>query len=249
MRALQLIICTLIALSSCTKKADLTTGNNTTQVKDSSTLKLVNTDTIRYLALGDSYTIGQSVSQAESFPYQLTDTLGKLGFKTANPVIIATTGWTSEDLIVGIGQYNQHTPLSNNYDIVTLLIGVNDQYQGLSQSAYQTNFVQLLQQAIAYAKGDKTRVFVLSIPDYGVTPFANGQDATIGPEIDQFNAINLQESRAAGVNYLDITGISREAATNAALIAPDGLHPSGLMYAQWVAGLVPMVVSSINKTN
>ena len=249
MRTIQLIIFTLLALTGCTKKNGLTNSGNTVYTKDSTTLKIVNNDTIRYLALGDSYTIGQSVPLAESFPYQLTDTLSKLGFKTANPLIIATTGWTSADLITGIEQYNQNTPLSNNYDFVTLLIGVNDQYQGLSQTAYQKNFVQLLQQAIAYAKGDKTRVFVLSIPDYGVTPFANGQDAVIGPEIDQFNAINLEESRMAGVNYLDITGISREAANSPNLIAPDGLHPSGLMYAQWVAALLPMVISRINKTN
>ncbi|WP_461450834.1 SGNH/GDSL hydrolase family protein [Mucilaginibacter sp.] len=248
MKAIQLIIFTLIALSGCTKKTDVAVSNNITY-KDSSILKIVKSNTIRYLALGDSYTIGESVSQSQSFPYQLTDTLGKLGFKVANPVIIATTGWTTQNLIDGIAQYNQHMPLSNNYDVVTLLIGVNDQYQGLSQTLYQQNFVLLLQQAISYAKGDKTRVFVLSIPDYGVTPFAAGEDATIGPEIDQFNAINLQESRAAGVNYLDITGISREAATNHALLAPDGLHPSGLMYAQWIAGLMPMVVSRINKTN
>jgi len=246
MRTLQLIIFSIIAFSGCTKKADMTAGNNTSYPKDTTTLKIVNTDTIRYLALGDSYTIGEAEPLAESFPYQLTDTLKGLGFKAQNPLIIATTGWTTSNLISAIAG---HTPLQNNYDFVTLLIGVNDQYQGGSQTVYRSNFIQLLHTAIAYAKGDKTRVFVLSIPDYGVTPFAGGQDAAIGPQIDAFNAINLQESNNAGVNYLDITGISREAATNSTLIAPDGLHPSASMYAQWVAKLFPMVVARINKTN
>jgi lysophospholipase L1-like esterase len=246
MKALQLIIFSIIAFSGCTKKADVAVSNSTPYVKDTTTLKIVNTDTIKYLALGDSYTIGEAEPLAVSFPYQLTDTLKGMGFKTQNPLIIATTGWTTGDLMSAIAE---HTPLQNNYDFVTLLIGVNDQYQGASQTLYRTNFIQLLHTAIAYAKGDKTRVFVLSIPDYGVTPFAAGEDATIGPQIDAFNAINLQESNNAGVNYLDITGISREAATNKTLIAPDGLHPSASMYAQWVAELFPMVIKRINKTN
>jgi len=246
MRVLQLIIFSIIAFSGCTKKADVAVSESTPYIKDTTTLKIVNTDTIRYLALGDSYTIGEAEPLAVSFPYQLTDTLKGLGFKAQNPLIIATTGWTTNDLISAIAE---HSALQNNYDFVTLLIGVNNQYQGGSQDTYRTQFIQLLHTAIAYAKGDKTSVFVLSIPDYGVTPFANGQDATIGPQIDAFNAINLQESNNAGVNYLDITGISREAATNSTLIAPDGLHPSASMYAQWVAKLFPMVVARINKAN
>ena len=209
-------------------------------------LKVVNTDTIRYLALGDSYTVGQSIPQSGSFPYQLVFNLQALGFKPAAPVEIAVTGWTSADLVNGIAM---NPPLQHNYDLVSLLIGENDQRLGVSDSVYRTNFDKLLQTAITYAKGDKTRVFVLSLPDYGVTPFANGQDAVIGPEIDHFNAINLQESENAKVNYFNITAISREAATNLSLLAPDDLHPSAAMYAQWVEGLVPMVVSSVNKIN
>jgi lysophospholipase L1-like esterase len=247
MRTLQLIILTLISLSGCAKKQDVAVGDNTPYIKDTTKLKIVNTDTIRYLALGDSYTIGESEPQAQSFPYQLTDSLSHLGFKAQNPVIIATTGWTTGDLLNGIAQ---RSPVATNYDFVTLLIGVNDQYQGASQALYQKNFDELLQQAIYFAKGDKTRVFVLSIPDYGVTPFAAGEDGTIGPIIDQFNSINLTESKLAGVdNYLNITSISRQAASNSALIAPDGLHPSGLMYKEWVDALLPMVIARINKAN
>lgn len=244
MKCLQLILITLTTLSGCTKKAEVTATNSKPHIDTIVTIKPMNSDSLSYLALGDSYTIGEAEPQAQSFPYQLTDSLQHIGFKIGNPLIIATTGWTTQNLIDAI---TYHSPLPDTYDFVTLLIGVNDEYQGLSQSEYRTNFVKLLTTAISYAKGDKTRVFVLSIPDYGVTPFAGGQDAEIGPQIDAFNAINLQESSNAGVNYLNITGISREAANNPSLIAPDGLHPSGLMYAQWVAGLIPMIVARINK--
>jgi len=131
--------------------------------------------------------------------------------------------------------------------LVTLLIGVNDQYQGLSQENYRIKFAAVLQTVIGFANGDTSRIFVLSIPDYGVTPFANGDDSIIGPQIDQFNAINKEISLKAGVQYLDITPISRVAAHNAALVAPDGLHPSALMYAYWMQQLEPMVATRLNK--
>jgi lysophospholipase L1-like esterase len=177
---------------------------------------------------------------SQSFPYQLS---GLLGLQ-ANPTIIATTGGTTNNLIYAISTSNI---TNKTYDFVTLLIGVNDQYQGVNIDDYRTRFKQLLQTAITFAKGDKTRVFVLSIPDYGVTPFANGDDSRIGPEIDNFNFVNRSESGYAGVNYLDITGISKQAATDATLIAPDGLHPSAKMYALWVQQLAPMVATRLNK--
>lgn len=202
------------------------------------------TDSITYLALGDSYTIGQSVSQAESYPYQLTALLSAEGFKTRNPDIIAVTGWTTDNLINAIAE----SPFqSTNYSFVTLLIGVNDQYQGMSQANYTIKFAQVLNTAISYAKGDPNRVFVLSIPDYGVTPFADGNDAVIGPQIDQFNNINETISHKAGVHYLNITAISRQAANNPQLIASDGLHPSGIMYGLWVNMLEPLVATQLNK--
>ena len=247
MRALQFILITLTAFAGCTKKADPPAKNAvTTKTPDTTVIvKHMYPDTINYLALGDSYTVGEAEPQAQSFPYQLTDSLRKAGYiNTNDPQIIAVTGWTTLNLITAI---RNHAPLQHNYSFVTLLIGVNDQFQGASQSGYRINFVQLLNTAISYAGGDKTRVFVLSIPDYGVTPFAGGQDAVIGPEIDAFNAINREESGNAGVNYLDITSISREAANDLSLIAPDGLHPSGKMYTQWVLKLLPMVETRLYK--
>ncbi len=247
MRALQFILITLTAFAGCSKKAEPPVKNIvTTKTPDTTVIvKPMYHDTINYLALGDSYTVGEAEPQAQSFPYQLADSLRIAGYiNTNDPQIIAVTGWTTLNLITAI---NVHAPLQHNFSFVTLLIGVNDQFQGNTQSSYRTNFVQLLNTAISYAGGDKTRVFVLSIPDYGVTPFAGGQDAVIGPEIDAFNAINREESGNAGVNYLDITGISREAAIDLSLIAPDGLHPSGKMYTQWILKLLPMVEARLTK--
>lgn len=195
-----------------------------------------------YLALGDSYTIGESVRQDGSFPYQLKALLGKQGCTIADPKIIAVTGWTTGDLKDAITK----AQISEQYHLVTLLIGVNNQYRGYSQSEYHTEFVQLLNTAIGFAGGDKHKVFVLSIPDYSVTPFAQNSDKhKIATEIDQFNAINKQESAKAGANYLDITDLSRRAMHDDALIASDGLHPSAKMYGEWVKRLAPMVVEKI----
>jgi lysophospholipase L1-like esterase len=243
MKALQLILITLTALTGCAKKP---VNTPIVSKRDTTITKPMPDTNLTYLALGDSYTIGQSVIQNESFPYQLVNLLNSTdGFHVDAPNIIATTGWTTNQLINAISY--RKTP-TNHYDIVTLLIGVNDQYQGNSQTNYQTEFAQVLQTAINSARdSDKTRVFVLSIPDYGVTPFANGQDSVIGPQIDQFNAINKAISLKAGVNYLDITAISREAANDPTLIADDGLHPSPKMYALWIQQLAPVVAARLDE--
>jgi lysophospholipase L1-like esterase len=239
MKLLYSIILTLTALSGCAKKqAD--TASVTMTKKDTAAVVLQS-----YLALGDSYTIGEAVPDTSSYPYQLQQVLDQLKYKFTAPTIIATTGWTTDDLISAIAQNNGVQ--GKTYDMVTLLIGVNDQYQGLSQDNYEIKFQQVLNTAIQFAGGNKAHVFILSIPDYGVTPFAHGNDAIIGPLIDQFNAINKSASLAAGVNYLDITGISREAATDPTLIAPDGLHPSGKMYALWVQQLAPLVLKNLKQ--
>ncbi len=242
MRTLQIILITLTSLTGCEKKATLAKAAKT----DTTVTKTMATppDTLSYLALGDSYTIGEAEPLAQSFPYQLTGALNGQSLKVGAPTIIAITGWTTDDLINAIAQSGV---TAKKFSFVTLLIGVNDQYQGLGQDNYKIKFVQLLNTAITFANGDASRVFVLSIPDYGVTPFANGQDNVIGPQIDQFNAINNAKSLAAGVNYLDITAISRMAATDPTLIAPDGLHPSAKMYMMWVQQLAPMVAAQLKK--
>ena len=237
MKTLCLLLFSLSTLVGCGKNSmdSQTDTNSTVSTSTGST-------TYTYLALGDSYTIGQSVPLSASFPYQLQAQLGTLNYTVANPNIIAVTGWTTQNLINGISQAR----ITQQFSFVTLLIGVNNQYQGLSQTDYRTDFVQLLNTAIGYAGGNKNRVFVLSIPDYSVTPFAQGSDiATISSEIDQFNSINLDESTKAGVNYVNITDISRQAATDPTLIASDGLHPSQKMYALWVQRLTPLVAAQI----
>ncbi|MEO8794399.1 MAG: SGNH/GDSL hydrolase family protein [Daejeonella sp.] len=189
-----------------------------------------------YLALGDSYTIGEAVEQSQSFPYQLSSKLNGAGIKTEKPEIIATTGWTTAELIAAIKQRN----IQKKFDLVTLLIGVNNQYRGYSQETYRAEFRELLNTAIDYANGNLKNVYVVSIPDWGVTPFAqnSGRDIQkISDEIDQFNAINKEETAARGITYIDITPESRKAKTDVSLVASDGLHPSGKMYEYWAEQL------------
>jgi lysophospholipase L1-like esterase len=239
MKGLHLALVFFTIISGCSKKQSIRPVMPDV-IKGDTTM----TNSRSYLALGDSYTIGEAVPLTQSFPYQLIDLLASSKIPTAHPTIIATTGWTTDNLINAIA----HSGVTDKkYDIVTLLIGVNDQFQGLSQGNYRTKFVQVLHTAIDFANGDTSRVFVLSIPDYGVTPFAGGRDGVIGPLIDQFNTINKAESQKAGVNYLDITDISRNAANDGSLIAADGLHPSAKMYAQWVQRLESLVAARLKK--
>jgi lysophospholipase L1-like esterase len=194
---------------------------------------------VRYLALGDSYTIGESVPESERWPNQLA-TLLKQNGHDVQVTIIARTGWTTGELWQGIQKAAPQPP----YELVSLLIGVNNQYRGYDIDEYREGFRFLLDKSIEFAGGDKARVFVVSIPDWGVTPFAGGRNAAqIAFEIDAFNAVNREETEAAGVHYVDITPISRQAATDPALIAHDGLHPSGKMYGLWVEQLLPQVLA------
>ncbi len=192
----------------------------------------------RYLALGDSYTIGESVEEAERFPNQLAAMLADEG-KTVEVSIIARTGWTTGELWQGI----QAQTITPPYDMVSLLIGVNNQYRGRDTEEYRNDFAFLLNKAIEYAGGDSNRVIVFSIPDWGVTPFASGRDAEkIATEIDAFNQINLEVTNLTGAHYVDVTPVSRKAAQDPSLIAGDGLHPSGTMYAEWAKLALPIAV-------
>ena len=197
---------------------------------------------IRYLALGDSYTIGESVEATERFPNQLADFLKAGGLQT-EVTIIAKTGWTTNELWDGI----QASEINPPYDLVSLLIGVNNQYRGYAIDEYREQFVFLLNKSIEYAGGNPQRVIVLSIPDWGVTPFVHGQGGErIARDIDAFNAVNREETEKAGAQYINITPISREAAHDVTLIAGDGLHPSGKMYLEWAKLVYPAALEALD---
>jgi lysophospholipase L1-like esterase len=191
-----------------------------------------------YLALGDSYTIGEGVADTESFPFQTVQLLNNAGHPFGKPTIVAKTGWTTDELQQAIAAAS----LDSTYDMVSLLIGVNNQYRGRSSTEYAEQFEILLQQAIAFAGRRPQHVFVLSIPDWGATPYAEGRDrAQIAREIDTFNAINKSLADEYGVHYIDITPGTREAATDASLVTTDHLHPSGKEYSRWALQLAEQV--------
>ena len=196
--------------------------------------------TLRFLALGDSYTIGESVPVYQSFPYQTVQLLRKKGMAVHAAEIVAKTGWTTDELMAGIDK----TVFEKEYDIVTLLIGVNNQYRGKPADAYAIEFETLLNKAIAFAAGKKKQVFVLSIPDWGATPFAEGRDRKkIAAEIDVFNSINKKITESRGITYISITEGTREATFNQQLVAKDRLHPSGDDYARWAEKLSTAILA------
>lgn len=188
-------------------------------------------DPLRYLALGDSYTIGEAVQEADSWPNQLADRIRAAGYKLEDPQIVARSGWTADDLAAGLQQAEIEPP----YDLVSLLIGANNQFRGFSLESYRQELAALLEQAVAYAGNRPDRVLVLSIPDWSMTPVGSRFDGDlVAGEIDAFNRVIIQEADRLGVRYIDITPISRNAEKDPGLVAADGLHPSGKMYGQWV---------------
>jgi lysophospholipase L1-like esterase len=223
-----LLFCLFTSCSNGENNIGMISNNDTTIIKD-----------YTYLALGDSYTIAQSVPSAESYPAQTVKILSAENIHFAAPEIIARTGWTTTDLL---NKIKSSPPQRSSYDIVTLLIGVNNQYQHLSEEEYKNEFIVLLNKAIQYAHNEKKRVIVLSIPDYSITPFAQGSDtAYIAQQIDLFNKINSTITKQAGITYLDITAYTRISANNRSLIAVDGLHPSGKEYAVWANDLAVII--------
>lgn len=197
-----------------------------------------------YLALGDSYTIGEQVPLKENFPYQTAALLHKKGFGIADPVIVAVTGWTTDELAAAIREHH----LENTFSFVTLLIGVNNQYRGRSLENYKGEFTSLLNLAIGFAGGVSQHVFVLSIPDWGVTPFAEGKDRKkIAEEIDAYNKANREITQQHKCYYLYITDSTREAAKDNSLLAPDGLHPSAKEYKVWAEHLAPLIEEALKK--
>lgn len=199
---------------------------------------------VRFLALGDSYTIGESVPESERWPVQLAAMLRERGVPVEAPVIIARTGWTTDELAAGI----EAAAPRGTFDLVSLLIGVNNQYRGRDAEEYRLQFRERLAQAVGFADGDPRRVIVLSIPDWGVMPFAEGRDrARIAAEIDRFNAINREETSRAGARYVDVTPVSREAAGDPSLVAGDGLHPSGAQYTHWARLALPAALAALGR--
>ena len=200
------------------------------------------TQAYSYLALGDSYTIGESVLPAENFPNQTVQLLRNKRYDFTSPEVVATTGWTTDELQNKINNRTFTPP----YDIVSLLIGVNDQYRGRPVDTYKPAFENLLKQAIQFAGGKAEHVIVLSIPDWGVTPFAAGRDRDqIAREIDEYNTANKTISEKYNVNYIDITSWTREAANDPSFVAPDGLHPSAKEYKRWSEKLADKIIAII----
>lgn len=209
--------------------------------------------TFSYLALGDSYTIGEQVQLTESFPYQTVQFLRKLaitptevenpfgGFSVTAPEIIAKTGWTTDELSAAIGE----TVFLPKYDIVSLLIGVNNQYRGRSVEEFEKEFELLVQMAIQFANGIANNVYLLSIPDWSITPFAKDRDMTkISKEIDAFNDVCEKVAGKMKTNYINITNDQRADGDDSSFIAPDGLHPSGKEYKKWAEKLAKTITSN-----
>ncbi|MES2704779.1 MAG: GDSL-type esterase/lipase family protein [Bacteroidota bacterium] len=197
-----------------------------------------------YLALGDSYTIGEQVPLHDNFPYQAVKLLKDMKIEVTEPVIVAKTGWTTDELDEAIREHN----IDEKFSIVSLLIGVNNQYRGKSVDEYKTDFQQLVMEAIAFADGKADRVFVLSIPDWGVTPFAEGRDRSqVAKDIDAYNAANKEIAAANKCNYIEITGSTRDNGTVKDYLADDGLHPSSKEYTIWAQKLANAVATTLKN--
>lgn len=195
-----------------------------------------------YLAIGDSYTIGESVTPAENFPHQAVQLLQKESSVAIEARIIAKTGWTTDELETGIMVADKEEPLLPSYDFVSLLIGVNNQYRGRSVEEYKPAFEALLKKAILFAGNNASHVVVLSIPDWSVTLFAEGRDRSqIAAEIDAYNKANKEIALQYQVHYIDITSWTREAITDHTLLATDGLHPSGKEYKRWAVKIAAWI--------
>ncbi len=197
-----------------------------------------------FLSLGDSYTIGESVAEQDRWSVQLAAMLREKGVDVAPPDIIARTGWTTDELAETI----RNSDIPGNYDLVSLLIGVNNQYRGGPLNRYRSELRELLQTAIRFAEGKPGRVMVLSIPDWGVTPFARDRDpAQIAADIDAFNAACREEAQKAGVRFFDITPLTRQVGNDPSQVASDGLHYSGRQHRRWAETVLPEVMELLNQ--
>jgi len=232
MNRILILLIALVAFSCCS-------------VKNTNESEPFQPRTIKLLSLGDSYTIGESVCETCRFPEQLKESLKpSFNLQTIFELkVIATTGWTTTNLINAIADEN----LATNYDLVTLLIGVNNQYQNKPFSLYETEFPELVNTAIAKAKGDKSKVIVISIPDYAFTPFGqnNGNPTNISQQLDQYNAFAQNFCEQNNITFVNITDITREGLNNPELVASDGLHPSELAYTKFVERILPLAIEKL----
>ncbi len=251
------IYLTVIVLLGCSDRNDVSQNTSTSfddtlnnnETNDDANNQATNNDSatstqnFRLLSLGDSYTIGESVCETCRFPEQLKDRL-TTSFSADNSFelkVIAKTGWTTSNLMNAIKTEN----LLNNFDLVTLLIGVNNQYQGQPFSFYETEFPQLVDTSILLAKGDKSNVIVLSIPDYAYTPYGNGNE-NISKDIDKYNEFAQTYCTMNNISFINITDITRQGLINPDLVALDGLHPSSLAYSFFVERILPIAIDKLN---
>lgn len=243
MRRLLLISLSLLALMACRHAAEATLPETEPDTPLGPDNPPASTEQVDILALGDSYTKGESVPAAKNFPNQLADSLSSGGYTVTGVRVIAQTGWRTDQLKNAIA--GQAGIIGDStFSLVTLCIGVNNQYQGASFEKYKTEFEELLQTAIRRAGDRKERVVVLSIPDWAYTTYGqnfSNNPAEISQEIDQYNAANKAISETYGVRYIDVTGISRQGIASPDLVANDGLHPSALQYTRWVKVMMPVV--------
>jgi len=237
-----LIFIFILSLWSCSKKNDAAVVP-ALPVTVATAPPIGQNGSVSYLALGDSYTYGVGVPENMSYPNQLASLLRGQNYFAANPVVIARFGWTAGDLLNGIAASN----ITGKFDFVTILIGVNDQNKGTNTVTYTQQLNQLLNVAAAYVHGYVNRVFVISIPDWSVTPYAANMDkAQIAAGVALFNAINQEQCKKFGANYLDVSALSELAGTDATLTSTDGLHPSGKMYGLWVNQFLSKVITTFN---
>ena len=231
MRSILVLFSIVLMLSSCGSTSEIPTSTSAQ-------------NNISYLALGDSYTIGESVAEQERWPLQLTQKLRDSAYSVQSPKIIARTGWRTDELLAAMDEQLGE----EKYDLVSILIGVNNQYQGRDLEQFQEELELIIQQAIQKSKNGAENVFVVSIPDYSVTPFAQGSNVDeIAHEIMVYNERCMVTSSNYGVKYFYITDISEEAATNPDFVADDGLHPSGEMYRRWVERIFPEVKQMLEE--
>ncbi|HET8753696.1 MAG TPA: SGNH/GDSL hydrolase family protein [Salinimicrobium sp.] len=202
-----------------------------------------NSEKLSFLALGDSYTIGESVSPKLRWPVQLVDSLKSHGIALKDPKIIAITGWTTQDLLNAMDNQLEN----EKFDLVSVSIGVNNQYQGKSIKDYENDLHTIFKKAIFHSKFGIKGVFAVSIPDYGATPFGAAKSKEIEKEIAQFNEVFEKVASEFNIEFYKITPISKRASEEKDLVADDGLHPSGKMYSLWVEEFLPEIIQKISS--